>query len=269
MKPIAFCLLTLALSCSLLLAESAAPAAPQAGAQADANSSAAASAKTGSSSAGLAEGSTIHVVLNKSLDAKKNKPGDEVVAKTAEAVKGAGQVTIPKGTKVIGHLTEVQTRTKAQSESKLGISFDRFLLKDGSQVPLSASIQAVAEAETAAVAPEENNEEPMAQAGGMGAGNMGGRSGSTSSGPGRATSPVGTLAQTTTSATNSAGQAVGQAAGVSSAGQLSAASHGVIGLNGLSLDTQASASQGSVIRSEHQNVRLESGTRILLRVNAR
>lgn len=270
MKPIAVCLVTLALCCSLSLAQTAPSAQPQASAQADANRSAAASDKAAPSSVGLAEGSTIDVALNKSLDAKKNKPGDEVMAKTTEAVKTARDLTIPKGSKVIGHVTEAQARTKAQAESKLGVAFDRFVLKDGSQIPVSASIQAIAQAEAPATASGGYEEPAMSpSAGDMGAGgNMGGRTGYPSSGGARATSPGGTLGQATSTVSNTASQ-VGQAAGVSSAGQLSAASHGVIGLNGLSLEAQGNASQGSVISSEHQNVHLDSGTRILLRVNAK
>jgi hypothetical protein len=59
------------------------------------------------------------------------------------------------------------------------------------------------------------------------------------------------------------------AAGISSARQLSAASHGVIGLNGLSLEAQSGASQGSVTTAEQQNLHLDRDTRILLRFNAK
>jgi hypothetical protein len=54
---------------------------------------------------------------------------------------------------------------------------------------------------------------------------------------------------------------------LNSVGQLTSASSGVIGLQGLRLDSAASnATQGSVISSTERNVHLDSGTQMLLRV---
>ena len=53
------------------------------------------------------------------------------------------------------------------------------------------------------------------------------------------------------------------------ASQLSANSQGVIGLKGLSLNTEAGAAQGSVISSDDQNIHLDSGKAVVLRVNAK
>jgi hypothetical protein len=53
--------------------------------------------------------------------------------------------------------------------------------------------------------------------------------------------------------------------GLNTAGQLTSNSQGVFGLNGLNLSSTASNStQGSVITSAGKNVRLDSGTRMLL-----
>jgi hypothetical protein len=61
--------------------------------------------------------------------------------------------------------------------------------------------------------------------------------------------------------------AAGSAAGLDSAGRLTSASSGVIGLQGLNLSSAASnATQGSVITSAERNVHLDSGTQMLLRV---
>jgi len=50
---------------------------------------------------------------------------------------------------------------------------------------------------------------------------------------------------------------------------LNSSSTGVIGLQGLSLNSEASnATQGSVIVSSTKNVHLDSGTRLLLRAQA-
>jgi len=57
------------------------------------------------------------------------------------------------------------------------------------------------------------------------------------------------------------------AGGLSAQGALTGASHGVIGLQGLALESAASGSApGSVISSASRNVRLDSGTQMLLQV---
>ena len=84
-------------------------------------------------SAGLriAPGSIIPVQLTKTIDAKKVKTGDEVEAKvTQDLTTGNGEVVLPKDTKVVGHITEAQTRSKEQKESQIGIAFDHTVGKN-------------------------------------------------------------------------------------------------------------------------------------------
>ncbi len=98
----------------------------------------------------IAPGSVIPVQLTKTIDAKKAKAGDEVVAKVTMDMKtNSGEVIVPKDTKVMGHVTEAQARNKEQKESQVGIAFDRAILKDG-EVSMPMSIQAV-------IAPPTNN----------------------------------------------------------------------------------------------------------------
>ena len=66
------------------------------------------------------------------------------MAKTSENVTSDGQVVLPKGSKIVGHVTEAAAFSKGKSESALGIAFDYAVLKDGREVPLAASIQAIA-----------------------------------------------------------------------------------------------------------------------------
>ena len=74
-------------------------------------------------------------MLEKWVDARKSKVGDEVIAQTTEHVKTHGQVVIPKGSKILGHVTEATARTKDEPNSALGIAFDRALLKKGGELP--------------------------------------------------------------------------------------------------------------------------------------
>lgn len=252
----------------------------QAGSQTSANASeqAAASKKAGSQSSEatasnqLAAASTVHATLAKPVDARKSKPGDAVVAKTTEDMKSEGHVVIPKGSKILGHVTEVKARAKGQSESAIGIAFDRAMLKDGHEMPFTATIQAIAASEANASAAA-MGDDVMAGGSGTASGQAGSRAGGGM--VNGAVRPVGaaagTLVNTAGSAANNAGATVNGAASstLGTSSRLSASSHGAIGLQGLSLNAQAANStQGSVISSNSQNVHLDSGTQLILRVNS-
>jgi len=61
--------------------------ADKSGASASSNNSGLTSAQAGQRSASLASGSAMNAALSQPVDAKKNKPGDQVTAKTTEATK--------------------------------------------------------------------------------------------------------------------------------------------------------------------------------------
>lgn len=84
----------------------------------------------------------IPTLLVKPLDSKRAKVGDEVIAKTSVGMKGNG-IVIPKGGKVIGHITEAQSRSKGDSQSSLGIAFDKVELADGKWLSIQGIITAV------------------------------------------------------------------------------------------------------------------------------
>ena len=67
---------------------------------AKASSQSSAQASVGDNSLDLSSGTTLEAALTKSLDVKKNKVGDEVVAKVTKDVKSDGQVVVPKGSKL-------------------------------------------------------------------------------------------------------------------------------------------------------------------------
>src|SRR6266436_6194689 len=266
-------------------AQSSSQASVQAGktqAQTSGNASAAgsASAQNGQENASLASGTTLNAALNSSIDSKKCKPGDAVNAHTTEAVKSEGKTVIPKGSKLVGHVTQASARAKGESESSLGIVFDKAILKNGQEIPLSAGIQALASAQSGVSAAGSD----MDTMGGMGASGAGSGIAGGRGAVGRVTSAaggaVGTVTNTaanvggaTGGAVNTAANAGGSLAGASkgavgglnAAGQLTSNSQGVFGLNGLNLSAAASnATQGSVITSAGKNVHQDSGTRLLL-----
>ncbi len=252
----------------------------QAQASGSASASTAASAQNGQVNGSLASGTAFNAALSSPIDSKKCKPGDAVNAHTTEAVKSEGKTVIPKGAKLVGHVTQASARAKGESESSLGVVFDKAILKNGQEIPLSAGIQAIASAQSSAsAAGSEIDTMGGAGASAAGSGMAGGRGalGGVTSAAGGA---VGTVTNTAANvsgvaggAVNTAANASGSAAGASkgaigglnAAGQLTSNSQGVFGLNGLNLNAAASnATQGSVITSAGKNVHLDSGTRMLL-----
>src|SRR5579871_220064 len=206
----------------------------------------------------IAPGSVIPVQLTKTVDAKKVKTGDQVVAKVTMDLKTqSGQVLVPKDTEVLGHVTEAPARSKQEKESQLGIAFDHAVLKDGGNVNLPMSIQAVIgpqnSGNNAETAPPPSSQQP---------GGMSPSAGGRSMGPGNAAPGNG--------APTNEPPADNGSADTSSNNQrppITANTRGVVGFSNLRLDNPSNAKQGSVLSSDKNNVKLESGTLMLLRVS--
>jgi len=248
--------------------------ADKSGAAASSNTSTSTSAKSGQSSAALSNGTAMNATLSQPVDAKKNKPGDQVTARTTEATKSEGKVVIPKGSKLIGHVTECKQRSKEEKESALGIVFDKAILKNGEEIPLNVTIRALAAAQSAA-ATSAGRDDLAAGGGAMGSARAsgGGALGGVRSTAGAATGAVtntaanagGVASGAVNSTVNAAGATRGAVGGLNTAGQLTSNSQGVFGLEGLNLNAAASNStQGSLITSTSKNVHLDGGTHLLL-----
>lgn len=211
----------------------------------------------------FAPGTVIPVELTKAVDAKKAKSGDGVEARVTQDLKaGNGQVIVPKDTKVVGHVTEAQPRNKEQKESQVGIVFDRAVMKNGTDVSMPMSIQAIIS--PTALNPNSNSgatatgrsTEPSPSAGMPG--NAGGRStGAGSSGSPSSVSPSAAGGEAPAEAPPATGQQP----------PITASTQGVVGISNLKLSPTQDAKTGSVVSSEKSNVKLDSGTFMLLRVN--
>jgi hypothetical protein len=253
-----------ALLCGSLLAQSPPPSnepgpQPQApSGEQTASPSASTQANPSTAAPRIAPGSVIPVKLTKSVDAKKAKTGDEVVAKvTMDLKNNAGTILVPKDTKVVGHVTEAQARNKEQKESEVAIAFDRVDVKNGEAMQMPMSIQAIiaplsANSASAGSAPSTNS---YPQPGGTST-TPGARSGSMEGTP-----PAASVPQT-------AGSAPAQSPATAQAQQpITGNTKGVIGIANLTLSTALDTPQGSVVSSEKNNVRLDDGTFLLLHVN--
>jgi hypothetical protein len=204
-------------------------------------------------SVSLVRGTALRVELDTPVDSKKVKTGDAVNAHLTEAVKANGQTVIPKNTKLVGHVTQASARVKGEAGSALAIVFDKAVLKKGQEVPLRVVIQAMAAAprftpDPGPDAASINNGAAAAEGSPMK--------------PSR-TSPAEVASRTASGMekpTNTGGGTE-----LDSAGQLTSNSHGVWGLEGLHLSTDAtSATEGSLITSSGKSVHLDSGIRMLL-----
>jgi hypothetical protein len=169
-----------------------------------------------------------------------------------------GDVLVPKDTKVIGHVTEAQARNKEQKQSELGIAFDHAEIK-GDQMQLPMSIQAVI------APPSDSNNANSGPA-------------QPSSAPSQSqNSPAGNSRQQGMGGSSTAAPQQGQGAPDTEAPSGSQAgarppitgnTQGVIGISNVNLESASqNKQQGSVLTSEKNNVKIEKGTVLLLRVS--
>ncbi|MBX3703875.1 MAG: hypothetical protein KF822_08895, partial [Steroidobacteraceae bacterium] len=118
------------------------------GAAATAGSSGSADAAAGGSSASLAEGTEISAALTRPVDAGKARPGDEVSARATKDIRSGDQVVVPRGSKLVGRVTQARPRGDAggggsaggDASSQLGIIFERAVLRDGRSIALNGVV---------------------------------------------------------------------------------------------------------------------------------
>jgi hypothetical protein len=208
---------------------------PDNNAQAFPNSVLSANAVSGSASR-ASSGAILSAELTRSLDARKAKPGTVVFAKCTQDLALNGEIVIPRNAKLVGHVVLAQTKGRGKPESMLGIAFDKAVMRDGREVLLTASIQALAPpailesdiAFTGFLAPKSAPPKPQTSA--------------------LFPSTLKTVAPESSTAI------------------IAPNATGVVGLKGLQLNDSALETNTSVIHSSSENVRLESGTRLTLRV---
>jgi len=229
------------------------------------------------------------VELSRTLKASKLKPGDTIKAEVSQDVISHGKLIIPAETQVIGHVTEVNARDSSNHESRLGIVFDRIVLKHYGDVNFEAVVQTVRPPVIRHSRVDEPSQmlPPSMIMGDLRGSSPNSQSRSGGSSAGRA--PASAPSQSTAMSESNSGTALQAPLTVkespsthtatgSSAASLEASSsggtpmsigmpQGVFGLKGLSLTPGATANTpGPVIVSNTENVKLESGTQIMLHV---
>jgi hypothetical protein len=190
----------------------------------------------------LENGSILYAELSKTVDAGKAKVGDPVMAVLLADILSHGKIVIRHDSKLVGHVTEVRPHSKEVPESRLGIVFDKVILKDG-EVLFQSLLLAIRPAERpafdvpapppprrgSAVSPMQDNRSPQ------------GADGTPPTG-----SPLGAEVHSH---------------------DRELAGTGPTDIDGLSLSSLAGGSAGTIV-STQRTVKLESGVRIELRVTA-
>ena len=73
----------------------------------------------------------------------KLKEGDTVVCQTVAPLHSRSGLMIPTGSKVIGHITQAQARSKGDATSSLAMMFDKIEIARGKELPMKGTLQAV------------------------------------------------------------------------------------------------------------------------------
>lgn len=204
-------------------------------------------------SVNLDSGTHLAGELQNAIDVRKAKVGDQVLLKTTQTIKSGGRTVVGKGSRLVGHVTEVTQMGKGNGESRIGILFDR--LEQGSlAMPIAATISSVTSGNANASA---NNEDLFASntsAGGSASsmssartssgGSNGGLLGGVSGVVGSTTSVLGTTVDSTTNAVGNTTTGVGRSLG---------------GIQ-ISQSSDTSVEGSSVLSLQGGNLRLEKGT---------
>jgi len=231
-----------------------------------------ATAQPGSDSPAPAAKPEVSYVLaefSQTLNAKKLKPGDPIKAQVSQDVLAHGKIVIPVDSTLVGHVTEIKVSEKEDRRSRLGIVFDKVLLKHHVEVALKGVIHALAA--PALRRSKVDEPDPMLA----------------DAASGRGTGPI--ITSNTPSHWKGNGRMDIVAASTLFPDSLTTASKigpmpdinvppaaarpslsigtrlGVFGIKGLSL-IPGSAGDGPVICSEKDNVKLDNGVQVLVKV---
>ena len=183
--------------------------------------------------------------------------------KTTQAIKSGGRTVVAKGSRLVGHVTEVVQKSKSNGESRIGILFDR--LEQGSlQTPIAATITSVTSGRASVNAGSEDSFGSDTMASGSLRSTSSARSSSSSSGGllggvggtvNSTTSTVGSVVGGTTSAVGSTVDSTTRAVG----GTANGVGRSLGGIQ-ISQSSSTSVEGSSVLSLQGGNLRLEKGT---------
>ncbi|HVS83838.1 MAG TPA: hypothetical protein VHE60_19045 [Pyrinomonadaceae bacterium] len=199
--------------------------------------------------------SSVFAVLINSLESKNATAGQELILRTVSDVIVNGEIVIPRDSKMLGHVTQVINKGKDGAQSGLAIVIDKAVKKDGAEIPVQAIIAAVAAPKNGSLSSDpaygmmHSNEPKMT---GTGAGSAAG---------------TGTLSPSSKASSTAAVATADLKGRMDEPFSLNENSQGAVGYEGLSLSWGlASPPPFTVFASKRKNLKLESGTQMLLRM---
>jgi hypothetical protein len=220
------------------------------------------------------EMSWITCELEGKLDSKTAKIGDRVVIKTTGKVQTADGTVIPRGTRLVGRVTEAQAYDEQHGPARIAIAFDRTELKNGESIAVHTLIRSVHLSSNAVTGLQPNDDNMMGMPVPTGAVN-GGRTGPNYSGmtPGRSTNQVDRTSDPANAASRAAYPDPATAADTTAQGSIGliadTGAHGIpaaraiphpTGIPGVMLAGNSTSS--GVLLAPRQQIRIDSGTQI-------
>lgn len=85
-------------------------------------------------------GVTLQAELTKGIDVKKVKAGDVVNARTTSAATLADGTDLPKGTKLLGKVTDARAKSSSDKTSHVAFCLEQAVTKDGHEIPLQVMV---------------------------------------------------------------------------------------------------------------------------------
>jgi len=209
--------------------------------------------------------------FTQSLNARKLKLGEQIKAKVTQDVLSHGKVVIPADSRLLGHVAEVKESEKEDTESRLGIVFDKVLLKHHREIGLYGVMQALAPPALMRSKVDEPDQmlppELIPQAGAVTP--MGSRSTTSgaSSNMRHDTAPVTVAPPGPPMSTISRPSPEGTLGPTGSAPISIGTPQGVFGIKGLTLKPGSSGSSPvPVVLSKTSNVKLDYGVQVLVKI---
>ena len=251
-----------------------------------ANQNANGSVSAGNKNLNLDSGSQIDAVLNSTLDTKHAQNGQQFTMKTTKDVKSHGQTVVKKGSTLVGHVVNAQSKAEGNGSSNLLLAIDGVQSQgsNGELVPFQATFTGMVK-QTVQTASDMDLSAPMAtpsaprSSGGGGGGLLGGVGGAVNSTVGTTTQTVGRVTSgvgntnATGSVTNSVNSTVNSTVNgvgnVAGGGALNGTTQTLFSLgNGITASTSGNVQGATQFSRRGGDLKLDKGSEFLLSVVA-
>ena len=246
-----------------------------------ANQNANGSVSAGNKSLDLDSGSQIDAVLNSTLDTKHAQNGQQFTMKTTKDVKSHGQTVVKKGSTLVGHVVNSQSKAEGNGSSNLLLAIDGVQSQggNGELIPLQATFAGMVR-QTVQTASDMDLSGPMAtpsaprsSGGGGGGGLLGGVGGAVNSTVGATTQTVGGVTSgvgntnATGSVTNSVNSTVNGVGNVAGGDALNGTTQTLFSLgNGITASTSGTVQGATQFSRKGGDLKLDKGSEFLLSV---